>query len=604
MTTTEEEDEDNEYAGSSRPDGFLAEESSDADEDSQASDADDDNDSDGRHVWSNVGVAIAALAALLSALSLTVSVATYLRPPQQAIHPSPPLRGTACASGQALLAFTRTEPAHANRMRLCVSEPVRWEPMLEGAVCKQGGIRVALEEGGAAELCGIGNESQKISQFEMPGRADTAKAADGEEGAALVTSFITDEAVRIGQVVSLSPKGGVAPYRLFRNIVWKQHCRQVVAASVGGSMFVSLCTPAEGGKAPLLRLCSAQHQDAIVCGRPVSAVPKSVSAHAADDTLEAEVLLVVGAHSRALAVAEDVDGLRVVLFGAHDGALGLTEVASSVLPLNWTCGERASGTLLGAILLSRSHFAVALSRATPPANLTPGGDDVWVLCGLVNNTRILCGHTSRSKASPRTGRVLDLRLAAIERDRLAIVRLVESSDPPARPPSGESAGGDVGSDGSDGSDGGTKGSGRVAEERGNTMVELTVLEGIGGGGISKEALTLITRGVWRMPGALGWGGRGGGGEGGLPLSRLDVAVLTPSKIVVTWASALGGVEAAVVVAGGDWARVTWSPRVSVLAPIALLHDTHTFAQSQAHGVTSDTGTAALHPQVCVGSLIV
>jgi len=62
--TTQEEEEDNEYAGSSRPNGFLAEESSDADEDSQASDADEDDDSDGRRVWSNVGVAIAALAAL------------------------------------------------------------------------------------------------------------------------------------------------------------------------------------------------------------------------------------------------------------------------------------------------------------------------------------------------------------------------------------------------------------------------------------------------------------------------------------------------------------------------------------------------------------
>ena len=61
--TKQEEEEDNEYAGSSRPNGFLAEESSDADEDSQASDADEDDDSDGR-VWSNVGVAIAALAAL------------------------------------------------------------------------------------------------------------------------------------------------------------------------------------------------------------------------------------------------------------------------------------------------------------------------------------------------------------------------------------------------------------------------------------------------------------------------------------------------------------------------------------------------------------
>ena len=287
---TDEEDE-----GETRPDGFLTDLTDEEEDENDDSDNDDDyHDNSNSLRCSNLGCALAALAFVLSALSLAVSVATFLRPPtQQATSLSPPRPGTSCASGEALLALTRTEPAQLDRVQLCISEPVRWEAMSKGVVCKHGGIRVALEEGGAAELCGMDN----MSSAHLSGRMDAAKeAAEESESAALITSFIADEAVRIGQVVSLSEKGGVVPYRLFRNMVWKQECKSVAAVSVGFGMLAFLCTPppSQHAHAALMKLCKAQHQGALVCSGILSAVApmnlKNSADHSAthSDTLHSE----------------------------------------------------------------------------------------------------------------------------------------------------------------------------------------------------------------------------------------------------------------------------------------------------------------------------
>ena len=106
------EREEEDFEGAARPDGFLAQ-ISDSDSlgsdggshgDDEGDDSDvnggDSDDGDNEHSasTSRAGLALATLAALLSALSLAVSVAGYLRPPADAVHPSPPLRsGTSCA---------------------------------------------------------------------------------------------------------------------------------------------------------------------------------------------------------------------------------------------------------------------------------------------------------------------------------------------------------------------------------------------------------------------------------------------------------------------------------------------------------------------------
>jgi hypothetical protein len=299
-----ENDDDNIFVGATRedeegetrPDGFLTDLTDEEEDENDDSDNDDDDYHDNSKSLrcSSLGCALAALAFLLSALSLGVSVATFLRPPtQQATSLSPPRPGTSCASGEALLALTRTEPAQLDRVQVCISEPVRWEAMPKGVVCKHGGIRVALEEGGAAELCGMDN----MSSAHLSGRMDAAKEAAGEsESAALITSFIADEAVRIGQVVSLSEKGGVVPYRLFRNMVWKQECKSVAAVSVGFGMIAFLCTPppSQHTHAAFMKLCKAQHQGALVCSGILSAVApmnlKNSADHSAthSDTLHSE----------------------------------------------------------------------------------------------------------------------------------------------------------------------------------------------------------------------------------------------------------------------------------------------------------------------------
>jgi len=354
------EDEDEfDGEGTARPDGFLvggsdsdsmgsdgggqgADDCGDTDDDSGGSDDDDEDDGNACAArWSKSGLALAALAALLSALSLAVSVAGYLRPPTDAVHPSPPLRsGTSCAAGQALLALTRTEPAQPASMRLCVSEPVRWEAMGDGPACKHGGIRVALEEGGAAELCGMSNASQLLGRADAPAPGD-----EGAEAAALITNFFADEPVRAGQVVSLAPQGGVAPYQLFRNVLWRQECRFAKAVGAGQSILASLCAPAGGTRGTLLKLCSAaQHRETLACGRPVSAASPAASADgSARDALRKDVLLLAGAQSRVLVISETGHGLFAHVLGANEGPLSLVSVASGDVPLNWTRGERTTG---------------------------------------------------------------------------------------------------------------------------------------------------------------------------------------------------------------------------------------------------------------------
>jgi hypothetical protein len=353
------EREDEEFAGAARPDGFLAHisdsESLGSDGGSQSDVEGDDSDVDGggsddgddersaRTSRAQV-LALATLAALLSALSLAVSVAGYLRPPADAVHPSPPLRsGTSCASGQALLVLTRTELAEPARMQMCVSEPVRWEAMGAGAACKYGGIRVALEEGGAAELCGMEN----VSGSQLLGGGDAPTPPDkAAEAAALITNFIADEPVRAGQVVSLAPQGGVKPFQLFRNVLWHQDCMLAVAVGVGHSILASLCAPAGGAHGSLLKLCSAaQHRDTLTCGRPVSAAsPSSSTAAGSENTVLKDVLVLAGAQSRVLVISETEHGLAAHVLGANEGSLSLMSVASGNIPLNWTRGESTSGT--------------------------------------------------------------------------------------------------------------------------------------------------------------------------------------------------------------------------------------------------------------------
>jgi hypothetical protein len=350
--------EDEEFEGAARPDGFLAHISDseslgseggshgeDEGDDSDVNGGDSDDGDDERSArTSRVGLALATLAALLSALSLAVSVAGYLRPPADAVHPSPPLHsGKSCASGQALLALTRTEFAEPARMQMCVSEPVRWEAIGAGAACKHGGIRVALEEGGAAELCGMEN----VSGSRLLGRGDAPTPPDeAAEASALITNFIADEPVRAGQVVSLAPQGGVKPFQLFRNVLWHQDCMLAVAVGVGHSILASLCSPAGGAHGSLLKLCSAaQHRDTLTCGRPVSAAsPAASTAAGLGNAVLKDVLVLAGAQSRVLVISEKEHGLAAHVLGANEGPLSLMSVASGDIPLNWTRGERTSGT--------------------------------------------------------------------------------------------------------------------------------------------------------------------------------------------------------------------------------------------------------------------
>ena len=351
------DDDDEGFDGATRPDGFLIDsdegESLASDDDSDGGDTDDDSDSDddantSTHQtlrFSRMSFSLGALAVVLSALSLTVSLASYLRQPE-VTHPSPPLRsGTSCASGQALLALSGTEPAHLDRMQLCVSEPVRWEAMGQGAVCVNGGIRVALKEGGAAELCGM----DAVSRAGSFGRAVEEKSSDAsqDESFAVSPTFIADEAVRSGQVVNLTPNGGVAPYQLFRNVLWGQECMHVSTVSVGHSMLACFCKPAGRAQEPLLKLCSA-NSDSVKCGRLVAALSHALPATSAaqeggTDSSSAEVLLIAGAMARILVISETVHGLAAQVLAANQGALSLDPIASGNVPLNWTHGERTSG---------------------------------------------------------------------------------------------------------------------------------------------------------------------------------------------------------------------------------------------------------------------
>jgi len=347
------------FPGAARPDGFLLEtestdESSSDGQDSLGSDNDNLYDERPTH-WSRTGTALAALAALMSAASLAISVAAYIRPPMDAVHPSPPVHsGAACASGQALLALTRTEPAQFERMQVCVSEPVRWEPISRGAACAHGGIRVALAEGGAAELCGLEN----MSHVATPGQADAAahNVDAAPRGAALVTNFVADEAVRAGQIVSFSPKGGIAPYQLFRSVMWSEQCVKFDALGVSATLMATWCLPslAAGPRRPLLKLCKVRQQDSVVCGLAISAMPRGLtgSQDAAGEAGEVgagappllpRLVLLQGGASRLVALVEHGNHLLVQVFDTHEGPLTVTPAASGRLPLNWTRGETDRG---------------------------------------------------------------------------------------------------------------------------------------------------------------------------------------------------------------------------------------------------------------------
>ena len=113
---------DDAFEGAERPDGFLenyTDDGSSDDDDAIDAGSADEPDSSVAPRFTAAGLVIAVLAALLSALSLTVSVATYLRPAAQAKMPghASDAPGSSCASGQALLAWTRTTPAQEGLRR-------------------------------------------------------------------------------------------------------------------------------------------------------------------------------------------------------------------------------------------------------------------------------------------------------------------------------------------------------------------------------------------------------------------------------------------------------------------------------------------------------
>ena len=88
-------------------------------------------------------------------------------------------------------------------------------------------------------------------------------------------------------------------------------------------------------------------------------------------------------------------------------------------------------------------------------------ENAWLQCGL-NTTQITCGqagHGLRHK-----GRILSMHLTAVERDRLAMVCLVE--------------GGKSGSPGE-------AASAAATEQGGGRHIEITIWEGIGGGGVGE-----------------------------------------------------------------------------------------------------------------------
>ena len=193
-------------------------------------------------------------------------------------------------------------------------------------------------------------------------------------------------------------------------------------------------------------------------------------------------------------------------------------------------------TLIDAVLLSRSHFAVVVWRAGIAGEM----ESSWLQCGL-NKTQITCGRAGHGL--PRKGRILDMYLTAVERDRLAMVCSVEGGE-------------------ADSQAGGRPGDGTAeSEQEGGWHLDLTIWEGVGGGDLNEAALTLEQRGTWRMPAVAP---RDGPRVGRSLRSKLHAAVLTPSKLVVAWAGEGGAVDTVVAFAQGDWSTVSWSPVVRVL----------------------------------------
>ena len=175
-------------------------------------------------------------------------------------------------------------------------------------------------------------------------------------------------------------------------------------------------------------------------------------------------------------------------------------------------------------------------------------ENAWLQCGL-NNTQITCGQEAHG---PRhKGRILSMHLTAVERDRLAMVCLVEGGKSGGSP--GEAA------------------SAAATEHGGGRHIEITIWEGIGGGGVGEAALALEQRGMWCTAGVL---------SGRLLRTRLHATMLTPSKLVVAWAVEGGGVDAMVVYAHDDWDAVFWSPATRVLET----HAVRTPSENEAAGV--------------------
>ena len=586
---------DDAFEGAERPDGFLenyTDDGSSDDDDAIDAGSADEPDSSVAPRFTAAGLVIAVLAALLSALSLTVSVATYLRPAAQAkmlghVSDAP---GSSCASGQALLAWTRTTPAQEGAMaKVCVAEPVRWEALPDGdksAVCARGGIRVALESGGTAKLCGVGRD---------PPDAQAAAAAAASNNGALKTNFLADSPIRVGQVVALSAKGGVSPYQPFRHVVWEQTCSFADAVGVGSNTFVSRCSSAAaddrgvakgvdkgaGEQDSLLKLCSVRSDDTVSCGRAVSGLAPAARVHERmhSSSPASRVLLAVGGPSRLLILSTESGELIAGVFDSHEASLTLTATARGRVPLQIPEGPAASWPKLTAVFVSRSQFAVAVARTHSAGGSGGEGEGAgagvdWAMCSIENQTTIHCGEAAAGPT--RSGLIVDLKLVALERDRLALASLVllDKAEAPEAP-----AAGDVGAAGR-----GRDLGGRESRQR----VDVGVLHrngGVGGAGTQEGGyMNLWLSGVSTLRAGLG---RPLGDPLEIGGGKMDLLVLSPSRLLITWPVLGGGVDAVVAkvadgaslssehaaTANGEQGRgasetlLSFSPITSLLPPI-------------------------------------
>ena len=184
-------------------------------------------------------------------------------------------------------------------------------------------------------------------------------------------------------------------------------------------------------------------------------------------------------------------------------------------------------------VFSRWRLAVAVAR--PPTQAAAGSPEegrgaavapARLLCSIVNTSEIVCGGEAEGRVGKDQGAVVSMRLAAMERDRLAEVRLISTSQPQVMPPT--------------------------------CVVEVTVLRGLGS---ALEARGLEQQGTWR----LALPSTSPSPTCAPPHTSLQLLVLTPSRLVVAWAAEDGALGAAIAQGLDDWASVVWWPGPPLMA---------------------------------------